>query len=100
MWWTNHTSQIWREKKKDSWDPPQSFWFKPGSEAGTLYFAFLISKWGFYFENYGSVSEICGKTLYIDKAKSVMQNSTDLGLFCFPTMTVWITIPSWSLYEK
>lgn len=63
MWWTNQTSQI-KKKKKDSWDPPQSFWFNPGSEAGVPYSAFLISKWGFHFENHGSVPEICGKTLY------------------------------------
>ena len=62
MWWTNHTSQI-KKKKKDSWDPPQNFWFNPGSEAGVPYSAFLISKWGFHFENHGSVPEICGKTI-------------------------------------
>lgn len=52
MWWTNHTSQIWRKKKKI-----------PGtlrrvsdsslSEAGALYSAFLISKWGFTLRTMG-----------------------------------------------
>ena len=99
MWWTNHTSQIWRKKKKIP-GTLRRVSDSSRSEAGALYSAFLISKWGFHFENHGSVSEICGKTLYIDKATSVMQNSTDLGLCCFPTMTIWITILSWSLYEK